>query len=464
MAVPSAAAFGRRFRRLSPAERAAFVADLAAAEGHATERRGRTVVVERDGRRRRLAVGARETAAGDRPDVVVAARDRTAAGLRATTDAEVIGPSELRDRLLYAVDRDAGAAICEAHFGRDPAGVAATDGRPPTVAAALGAARRAARPAAAAAALLAAVAGVLALGPAGGVAALAADAGIGPGAEPGTGAADGSGGDGASGAAAGDDGTGGTDGGDGGGLGPPPGVSENGTVDAARLTEAHAVALRGAGSATFRARFAGPRFLTGFDTRRSGYDADDEVRVRIRAREDGRYRATRRTNFTGVQRPGETTTAERFVDADAADGYRRFRRGSETRYDRFSPPDDRDGHDVMTDWTRVLLNRYLTTPESRVEWIRTAGGPRYRIVATGDPVGIDHGTEGYRAVAVVRPDGLVTGLSASYEHPGTGADVRVAFAYRGLSDTAVPPPDWYDAARNGTDGSDDPGVTEPNGQ
>jgi hypothetical protein len=229
-------------------------------------------------------------------------------------------------------------------------------------------------------------------------------------------------------------------------TGLPPGVTDDGLASVDALTRAHVVAIRARPGMAMDATFAGPRFLTGFDTFRSGFDANDEVRIRIRVESDSRYRIYRRTRFPGGGlTEGTDATLERFADGTA--DYRAIGTADDRRYARRSLSAVRDGSAELVGWTRAVFPQYLNTTESTVE--RLADPERYRVVATGRPRGLNHDTRDYRAVAVVRPDGFVDSLAVRYDHPRTGTTVRVTVQYE-RSVTRVAPPAWYETARERT--------------
>lgn len=393
----SATAFARRFRRLDREARVRLVAALFAARESVVgvETTGRVVVVTRPDGAERVAVG---PPPADPVDAVVAAgsrfgalpggdwrarRARRAARARGVT---VLRPADLHDRLLYAVDRPRARRLCRAHLG------VSLDGRdgPPAAAPLL---------AVAAAALL-----VVALAAAGPVPVDDPDA---------TAAAD-------------------------------PGVDAATVRDPAALAGAHRDAIRSRTAVRMNATFAGPRHLTGFDTRRSGYDADDVVRVRVRVVAADRYRSVQQTAFAGGPLIRDRLTVDRYADGETE--YVRVAGDSAARYERQSVA--RSGTDLATGWSRELLPRYLTTNRTRVERLPDGADAQYRVVATGRPRAVDHEVRNYRATAHVAVDGLVTRLSVGYVHPATGT--RVSVTARFGSTDAAPAPGWYETARGRT--------------
>lgn len=237
-------------------------------------------------------------------------------------------------------------------------------------------------------------------------------------------------------------------------TGLPPGVTDDGLGPVDTLADAHISAVRARPGMAMNATFAGPRFLTGFDTFRSGFDADDEVQIRIRVASNTRYRIYRQTRFPGGGlTEGTNATLERFADGTA--DYRAIGPADERRYARRNLSAVRGGSAELAGWTRAVFPQYLNTTESTVK--RLADPERYRVVATGRPRSLDHDTQDYRAVAVVQPDGFVRSLTVQYDHPRTGTTVRVIVRYE-RSVTSIVPPAWYEAARERTDGASRAGV------
>ncbi len=452
MAPPTLAEFTARFRTLEADQRAAFVADLFAAGGWETERDGRSIVATAGGETRRLSVGRPPPDA--EVDAVVTVPSRTAAflgrlagqteaspGRAGLSGARRVGVAHLHERLLYAIDRDRAARLYRIHFDAEFDAGGRREGTNPigrTVLAAL-----------VVVGLVGSAAVVVALSPG------TDSTDIGPdvaGADTRTdGARDGQ----TTGEGGGEADGGGTT--DQSGTADPTGtpaddrgidISLSEVRDPERLIRAHRRAIADR-PVEMSARFRGPRFLTGFDTRRAGYDSEDEVTFVVRAQSPTSYYTVRRINFSGSPLTSVNATYERYADGTAV--YRRVNVDGSVEYDRGSLSSSRSGHETIDSWSWLLIRRYLNTTDRRVELIRTKPAVRYRIVATGDPRWVEHATRDYRAVATVRTDGLVTSLRVTYVHPGTGAPVRVRLRYDTWSVAVDPvePPDWYASARRG---------------
>jgi len=434
---------GRRLGALPPEERAAFVADLLAARGWTVEREGCLLTATRDGRRKRVAVGSPPGATTVEEVIVVPPRgwrperpgNTTRARRRASeAGAEVVTLEDIRLRLLYGLDRTTADALLAEHLG---IGIGGETGPVPLPRSGDGSLRRLAAVALATAVILSVAltgwglpAGDRSDRPAsGGTAgtdtpvavpggAVGADAAAGPTESRAT--------------------------------GPPPGLADDGLRSIGVLTRSHLEALRARRGMSMNATFAGPRFLTGFDTFRSGFDAGDRVTVEVLVESPDRYRIRRHARFPGGLTGGSETTLERFADGRAE--YRRIESGTDRRFDRRQLSTARDGPAEVVGWTRTVFPRYLNTSESRVERVANGSAVAYRVVATGQPRRLDHESRDYRAVAVVTPDGFVERLDVEYTHPPTGATVRVSVRY-GRTVAGVEPPAWYEAARVDTDDS-----------
>lgn len=430
---PDAETLARELRALPAERRAAFVASLLAARGWAVEREGRLLTATRDGRRRRISVGVPpEWAAIDEVVLLRSGgwrpwpldRERRARRRAREAGVTVLDAPALRERLLYGLDRATVRELLTEHL--DPDVLAATDPEPQ-------AGESRSRRTREAGVVLAVAAVATAAGLLGGALVAGPPGGVGDGGAPGTVTAAGTPGGAVETREA--------------GGGPPPGVTADGLGSVEALTRAHLAAVGARPGMSMNATFAGPRFLTGFDTFRSGFDADDRVTVAVRVESLDRYRIERRTSFPGGLVDGSEATLERFADGSAE--YRRVDNEAGSRFDRRPLSTVRGGAAEVTGWTRAVFPRYLNTTDSRVERVDNASGPAYRVVATGQPRRLDHDTRDYRAVALVAPDGFVSSLAVSYDHPRTGTTVRVTVRYD-RSAVTVEPPDWYATARKRT--------------
>ena len=397
----SVATLARRFQRLDRDARTAFVAGLYTARGNAVERDGSVLVADRPGGLLRVAVG--PPSDGEEVDAVVVAGDRERRRV-GPTDARVLGPAALHDRLCYGVDRAAAARLCRVHFD---VGFDASDARGP----------RRSRVVAGVAVVLVALAAVAVLVLSTPVSPIAGPdkAAVGP---------------------------------DKAAVGPDGAATTNVTSADLRapetLARSHRAALRARPSVRLNVTFAGPRHVIGFDGRRSGYDVDDVVSVSMRVGADGSYRSVRQTSFAGGPLIQEQATVARYADGDTE--YVLVDDKSSLQYERRSVT--RSGRSFAVDLSRWVLPSYLTTNRTRVERLPANASARYRVVATGQPRALNHEVRGYRATAHVAADGLVTQLSVAYVHAGTGAAVSVDARFDSPAD--VGPPAWYETAREQT--------------
>jgi hypothetical protein len=434
MTPPSLEEFVGHLRALSGSDRAAFVAALLAARGWDADRDGRRVVATKGAQTRDVYVGSPPEGAD--VDAVVTVPSRLPSLLTAVPGRDestspreardpgtaVIDPEALYEWLLYGIDREAARALYREHFDDafESAGTR-TDAAGP-------------------AARIALIAMVIVLT----VAALFAGAPL-DGAVPG---------DTQSGAASpdepGETPTASSE------TGLPadatataisrPDVSGDNLRDVEFLTRTHLRSVQN-GPVRMSVTFRGPRFLTGFDTRRSGYDMDDEVTLQVRVDSDHRYHVVQRTNFSGVPLRSADVTVERFADGDAE--YRRIERNGTERYERLALSTVRDGSTTLEAWTQILVSRYMNTTDQRVETVQRSSQTRYRVVATGHPHALNHRTRDYRAVAVVRPDGVLVSMVVTYVHPGTEALVQITLR-NDLSPDPIRPPEWYDGGETDT--------------
>lgn len=461
MPVVSPAAFERLLRSLDEAALAAFVADLWAARGWETTVEGATVLARDPDRDRQVTIRCEAARRGwrspGRPDagdadvIVRADRSGSAPGDDGMADARVLGPGALRERLLYALDRDAAARLFAEHFDRPLAVEPAGPGLRDRVRAATP------RDALAGGVLVLLVLG-LALAASGGPVGLVGEG------QPGAAAQ-------TTATAAGTP----TSSGvfyepppAGGGLFRyPPGIGPSGVTDAAALAAAHREAVD-------------DRRWDLLLVHRGSADLLDEDRRWVGSRQTvDRLNASRYWyRVTGLERLGGDSFRSIVYD-DYADGQVNFRRVAGTpapTYHRTRLP-AADGTGVFAAASAAYVHRYLDTTASRVEFVDAGPTDRYRVVATGTPRHILLPVSNYTAVAVVGRDGLVHRLTVEFVRldrrhapaptatppaasspvlagqvpPGT---VRFRLVFRDLGDATVGVPAWYDAARNATNGTE----------
>lgn len=488
MTAIDTAAFGALLREMDRATLARFVAAV-------FEARGRSVTVE-DGRLRlddgRVAlVGADATTDGDAEpeppgdtDLLVTAGEPPSTG----SDTEVLGPEELRERLLYGVDPDRRAAIAREFLGEplvvdDPQspdgeteGERAGTPRAPAVAtpgtaapsaraggtdpedrsgAATGSdadagsdGRRsvAGRLRSLDGRALAAVALVVALGAAGvGATLLAADPEapqevqpVEPLGESTQGFEDQARdtGDSIGGVGSGDGGGGGsvTPAGPGVSAGArPPGVAADGSIDEETLAEAHTAALAG-----------------------RSYRLTLTVRVYVDDRPVGlRQESIRVANATSYTADVTRVGSFPVEPATLADGDV-YANGS-ARVERIGPAAGRvesvDIEQPYADRMATYLRWYLSVEQSRVAEVvwRDAGGTDYWLTMRGDPW---PGVANTTGTALVTTEGMVREVRRSYrapDRPSVSADVTLRV--NGVGRTTVVPPAWY-RTMNGEEGED----------
>ena len=112
--LPSREAFTAHYRKLTVNERSAFVADLKAVQGWQVIDKEGVVEARRDGVVRRFAVDEPKREIG--VDVVVAADERLRS-FAVERDVAILEPGELRDELLYRLERENGMKLLREHFG-----------------------------------------------------------------------------------------------------------------------------------------------------------------------------------------------------------------------------------------------------------------------------------------------------------------------------------------------------------
>jgi hypothetical protein len=207
----------------------------------------------------------------------------------------------------------------------------------------------------------------------------------------------------------------------------PPGVAPNGTVNAARLREAHESFLDGR-SYEWRLVFdlqdpEDPTAVEGF-TRQAFVDGDRFF----------------------VEQRDENQPVVQSLFVNETGGYLRRVTGNETRTETTLDPG------VAADYAvgGRLIGRFLTGMNANVTTAERNGETYYRLHATGTapPALRQLGTavSDYRATAYVSPEGFVRTLVVRYDRVWNEnrEGVYVRFDYSGIGTTGVEKPDWVD--------------------
>jgi len=443
--------------RLDAAAATDLVADLWAARGYRVSRDGRVVTATRGGCRRRIGVTAARVR---RPHLPPGCDTVVALGGPVEADAEtaVVDADDLAAMVRYGVDRETSRALCERHLGAAPA-----DLRPPVLTALAravgtvlpaadspGGRRLSPRLVLGLALVVTLTAGAVA----GGTALLGG--GVGGSGSPGPGsAADATVPVGPAAVpdpepdealAVGDDPDVDASFPPGAVASLPPGVTPAGVGDWGALTRAHEAAVDGSHRIVVQRQRAAPNGPT---------DTVDDDRYLIQAMlrpgvtrtsritvADDRYllearvAADNRTVRTDVYHDGETWYVGSNLTGNAT--YRA------SGVIESAGPDP----DALR---RGLVQRYLTTPDSRVAGtVRRDGRVLYRIEGAGTPLAFPSSfTENYTVVALVDGDGLVHELTADYRLVDDESVRLTTTVTTDVGDYSVTAPDWF-VDRNGT--------------
>lgn len=197
----------------------------------------------------------------------------------------------------------------------------------------------------------------------------------------------------------------------------PAGLTGGGVVDAERLADAHLASIRGQ-SYTWDAR-------TTFDGNTS------EQRLAVEA-------PRRYTYEQASVGPGANASA--FADGEVI--YVRYYRFVE-QLRRIEAPNATARYGPVA---ANAIEQFLAVEDATVAEALVDGDLYYRIDAESDRYqGID-GARNYSVTALVRPDGFVRELSASYvlDDDEDGIPVSYRFRYGRLGTTTVEEPDWRD--------------------
>lgn len=254
----------------------------------------------------------------------------------------------------------------------------------------------------------------------------------------------------------------------------PPGLSAAGVESAARLGQAHALALGGRsyrlvvrsdgvapltnpgrpfdpgidrwGEVSQRASVAN---ATRYDYRVGGTctpaGEDDAVRVRRVAYADG-VAQYGRSRVGGVETRDVRPALARVVDGGGVRPSVSQSRGGVPDVRPVVVPEGRVG--VLEARAGRAVERLFATPRSAVRPVRVNSSARYLVTGSGTPPGFPDDVGNYTVAARVREDGLVEAFAVGYAR-GSGAGletVGIEAEYRRVGSTTVEPPRWFETA------------------
>lgn len=447
MPLPSEEAFGQLFRDLSAVERLTFVSELWAARGWKTTVVDGAVIAASDGEQQRIRVVAPSrfgTAVPDDADVLVPVRARPS--LRTATERagiQYVPPVELRQRLLYGVNRDTAAALFEETFGQPlDAEVHVAPPRSQQLRSVGSEVRERSHDRFGGSHVAVSVLVVALLV----TVAVAGPALVPTGADPARvvetetrspGEADTP------------DRSSGVETDAQGNPVLPPGVVESGISDRSALITAHQLAVRNR-QRTLRVAADGPPNAT-FMSGRLAWN------YTMRAERFSHYRVDANDTFPAEadSATAAPSTVRTSVFANGGINYRRRVDATRTSYVRY-PMEDGEDASTFTDEVSQFLRTYLRGQQSAVDCVTDTDhrDAHCSIILSGAPPSFPN-AEGYRVSATIRPSGLVSAFSVSYTLPDTDDDgtrelVRFGFQYDALDTTTVSEPGWLPAAKNAT--------------
>lgn len=263
----------------------------------------------------------------------------------------------------------------------------------------------------------------------------------------------------------------------------PPGLGPDGVENSGTLTEAHFQYLDNK-SYVYRIGASGPphaQFMLGLGawnaTVRIANGSHYQYRKRVVAPYGFRVeqRALPQGNVTDwdpkraadADNESEPESLTKRVYADGTNKFWRFDGPEEVVYRRASVAQQGDRIFGIVDqvaWVDIYLQRFLWAENSTVRCLskkETGDCDTYRVEVTGDPVELRGDVADYRAVAVVESSGFVRSLSVRYtiprlDNPDERVQARFHLKYVevGTESVSISPPEWLDTAKNRTEGTD----------
>jgi hypothetical protein len=446
--------FGTLLRSLGSAERRAFVADLWSARGWETAIDGGVIDATRGGERQRIRVvdpgrfGAPNV--GD-ADVLVTTRDRDAVREAAeSAGARYVTPADLREQLLYGLDRETAGALFETTFGRpidatgepEPSGLQRARAVPGWIRSAVaghGPGPRSLAVVLVALLLVGVAVGGPALSPRDASESTVLTQTFTPGDAGAVGAVTASP-------------TPVTETPDDEANTRPAGLGVRSVTDLRALADGHTTAVIGT-SRTLEVSARGPPD-TALMRGRTAW------KYTARIEQSHHYRVEGREAYpSSLFPPANESSADTVRIGIYAVGDRMYRQRqtpNDTEYERHLLEIAGDASGYATTVRGYLLT-YLRGERTSVECAGTLTGGEcfaYRIAVTGTPSTVPEGASDYRAVAVIQDNGLVSSLDVRYVLPdedGDGSPERVRLQVQyDYSSVQVTPPEWLPEARNET--------------
>lgn len=410
----SASTVARKFRWLWPSERRDFLASLWEARGfdtHIDEGAG-TVVAEREGETVEIGIVGPLALSPPDADVLVATRTvGRAESVANSMGAELLTPADLREQLLYGVDRDVGSRLAREYLDAE-----------------LTVAPREADGGLDRSRLVVLVAVVVAVG------AVIAISGVGgpfageeadsfptpepaaPGATESSNTATATESNSVLGAY-------------------PPGLNGSGVQNASELAATHRAEVEGR-QRRVEVRYRGPANTTTLP------DVVDHT-VTANVHSPGWFNST--FQVREVEHGSATDRTLRYW----ADGTRRHRlveTENDTSYSR-SPLSGRSIVVAVESFVNRIYTGALAANTTRVTTVHQSGVTVHRITAMEEPEGYRDELTAFRAVALITNEGRLIRLDVEYTHVPTGEQVEIEVRYSKLDDVSPPPrPEWV--ARN----------------
>lgn len=214
----------------------------------------------------------------------------------------------------------------------------------------------------------------------------------------------------------------------------PPGLDTDGVDDIDAVREAHLNALVRS-SYTFAISESGPQNHTTYPSAVT-HHLDGTVENRTS------YKMHQRLEY-----PPGSDRANRTLDlyANGEERYAQWTYDNQTTFQNTSFRGTDDTEAVARMMGNAIL-RYLDTNETRVEANEVFGRQAFVVRATGTPNQIDGPVQNYQALAVIRPDGTVDLLKVLYTPTGANESVRYDMQLFPWSGT-IDDPEWYETAQ-----------------
>lgn len=211
---------------------------------------------------------------------------------------------------------------------------------------------------------------------------------------------------------------------------PHPAIRRDGSLDLDTLVDRHTRLLRTA-SFTMNVDHSGPADGT-------SYELSPAAEMSVRVESPETFRFDRRSYDP---RTDQSNDSQFELYADGERRYVRTVDGDQEAFD--SLPIEGGETEQYVQYSATNVDRFLGTGNVTIEASGDPAGEPFRVIATGQPDRLFANVSNYTAEATVTPSGYVESIAAEYLDESANETVRFELVISDVGETTVDPPDWY---------------------